>query len=79
MKIEQETLIKVVNAISMTKNNEIGCDDCFEEIDQFVEMLRSGGEPEKIMPLVQNHLETCLCCKEELQALISALDAVEAN
>ncbi len=75
MKIEEKTLLKVVNSLGMTKQVEIGCEDCFNEVDQFVEMLRSGGEPDKIMPLVQDHLNTCACCKEELEALISALEA----
>ena len=75
MKIKEKTLLEVVNSLGMTKEVEIGCEDCFKKVDQFVEMLREGGEPDKIMPLGQEHLNVCACCKEELEALISALEA----
>lgn len=79
MKIEQSTLVKLINAISMTKDIEIGCEECFQQMDVYVEMLRAGKEPKEVMPLVQDHLNVCSCCSEEFQALIEALDAAETE
>ena len=75
MKLEPETLAKVLMSLTNLQDVEIGCEDCFIEIDQFAEMLRKGKDPAKVMPLVQHHLDLCQCCHEEFEALILALDA----
>lgn len=73
MKLETETLSKILKSLTITKDEEIGCDDCFEEIDQFVEMLEEGKDPEQVMPMVKHHLVMCSCCHEEYDALLTAL------
>ena len=75
MKIQPETLAKILQALNSTHEVEIGCEDCFEEIDQFVEMLQGGQDPEQVMPLVKHHLDVCKCCHEEFDALVVALEA----
>jgi hypothetical protein len=77
MKIEPETLAKILQSLTITNEIEIGCEDCYEEIDQFVEMLQEGKDPAKVMPLVQHHLDICACCHEEFDALVAALEAGE--
>jgi predicted anti-sigma-YlaC factor YlaD len=53
--------------------NELGCDECFEQIDRFVEMTLDGKSAEEALPLVQDHLERCGECREEFEALLDAL------
>lgn len=73
MKLSLEILRKMVQSIEMTHPNEIGCDDCFEQIDQFVEMKLQGKDMAEAMPLVQDHLDRCGDCREEFEALLAAL------
>ena len=54
---------------------EIGCDECFEQLDRFVEMKLSGLNAAQAMPLVQEHVEICGECREEFEALLAALRA----
>lgn len=77
MKISEATLKAIVAKLALTREDEIGCDTCFEEVDRFVEMLIAGDSPEIVMPLVQHHLEICGNCHEEFDALISALQAAK--
>ena len=79
MKISETTLIKIIKSIGMIKEEEIGCDTCFEELDRFVDMLREGEDLARVMPLVQHHLEVCPCCHEETEALLNALAAIDED
>ncbi len=56
-------------------DEEIGCDECFEQLHRFVEMRLSGLDTAQAMPLVQEHLEMCGECREEFEALLAALRA----
>jgi hypothetical protein len=67
---------KVVRAVAGTRSDEIGCEECFDELDRFVELVESGKPVEEIMPLVHDHLQRCGDCQEEFEALRAALRAV---
>lgn len=51
------------------EGEEIGCDECFEQVDRFVEMELSGLDVARTLPLVQEHLHTCGECRDEFEAL----------
>ena len=54
---------------------ELGCDDCFDRLDEFVEMEVGGGDAEHAVPGMRAHLEGCPACREEhdsLRALVTA-------
>ena len=61
--------------LAETREEEIGCEECFERVDRFIEMELSGLDAAQAMPLVQQHLETCPECYEEFEALLMALQA----
>ena len=64
MKLEPATLKRMVRNVLTTRPYEIGCDECFEELDLFVEMTLAGKNASEAMPLVQDHLERCRDCRE---------------
>lgn len=70
---DRDNLEKIVMAVSRTREEEIGCDDCFERLDRFVEMELSGLDAAAAMPLVEDHLDKCGDCREEFEALLEAL------
>ena len=59
--------------LTNTNTDEISCDECFDEIDRFAEIELVGKSAAEAMPLVRDHLERCLDCREEYEALIAAL------
>lgn len=67
---------EMARGIMTTRSDEIGCDECFEHMDQFVEMRLVGKDAAEAMPLVQDHLDRCDDCREEFEALLAALRAV---
>ena len=73
----QDIFRMLLREIAETREVEIGCDECFEQVDRFVEMELSGLNAARAMPLVQEHLEICGECREEFEALLLALRASE--
>ena len=66
-------LNKLVRAIAETRESEIGCDECFEQMDRFAEMEFSGSDAARAMPLVHDHLRRCEDCHEQYEALLIAI------
>lgn len=76
MKLNKKVLQKLIGSIQKTRSDEIGCDECFDQIHEFAEMKLQGKSPEKAMPLVKDHLEKCGECREEFQALLEAMKSL---
>lgn len=54
---------------------ELGCDDCFEQLDRYVEVEVAGGDPDAAVPGMSAHLERCPACHEEHDGLVALLRA----
>jgi protein-arginine kinase activator protein McsA len=74
MKLTIDVLKKITRSVANTKTEELGCDECFDELDRFVEMKLEGKNAVEALPLVQDHLERCNNCYEEFEALLDALN-----
>ncbi|CAN5743928.1 hypothetical protein BH20ACT11_BH20ACT11_15590 [soil metagenome] len=79
MNMDRRDLEKVVRAVSQTQEEELTCDECFEELDRFVELELAGLDAAEAMPLVRDHLAKCDDCREEFEALLAALRAEEGS
>ena len=73
MALNLDTLKKMIHMVGSTRPDEIGCDDCFAQLDQFAEQVLAGKNAAEAMPLVQDHLDRCMDCREEFEALLRAL------
>ena len=48
---------------------EIGCDACFELLDEFVDSELDGVDAEARVPGMRAHLAGCPACREEYESL----------
>ena len=48
---------------------EIGCDECFEELDRYVELEVAGADADAAVPGLRAHLAGCPACREEHETL----------
>ena len=74
---KQQIVTGLVKALDLTEERELACEEVFEVIDQYAELVVKGENPEKVMPLVQHHLAMCGHCREEFEMLIDMMN-VEA-
>ena len=66
-------IVKMLQSLAMTEEQEISCDDVFAVLDEFVEAVKRGENPFLFMPLVRQHLDMCPDCREEYETLLRML------
>jgi hypothetical protein len=58
---------------------EVGCDECFAELDRYVELEVAGKDADAEIPGLRAHLAGCPACREEhdsLRALVAGEQAL---
>jgi predicted anti-sigma-YlaC factor YlaD len=48
---------------------EIGCDACFDLLDEYVDLELEGGDADGRVPGMRAHLDGCPACREEYESL----------
>jgi len=48
---------------------ELTCDECFEQLDRYVELELSGADADQAVPGLGAHLEGCPACREDHESL----------
>jgi hypothetical protein len=52
---------------------ELTCDECFEQLDRYVELELAGGAADAAVPGMRAHLAGCPACAEERASLHALL------
>jgi hypothetical protein len=55
--------------------HEVDCDECFELLDQYVELEIEGADADERIPGLRNHLDGCAACREEHDSLLALVTA----
>ena len=50
---------------------EVGCDECFERLDEYVELEFGDADPELSVPGMAAHLQGCPACREDYESLVA--------
>ena len=60
---------EIIGRLLGPEGPEVGCDECFEQLDEYVdaELLGTGGEARH--PGMTAHLSGCPACREEYDSL----------
>jgi hypothetical protein len=48
---------------------ELTCEECFEEVDRYVELELGGRDADAAIPGMRAHLIGCAACREEHESL----------
>jgi hypothetical protein len=54
---------------------ELGCEECFAELDHYVELDLAGSDPDRHVPGMRAHLEGCPACEEDFRSLKALLES----
>ncbi len=52
---------------------ELTCEECFEELDRYVDLELAGREADATVPGMRPHLEGCPACREDHDSLAAFL------
>jgi len=48
---------------------EVGCEECFAELDRYVDLELAGGDADAAIPGMRAHLVGCPACREDHESL----------
>jgi hypothetical protein len=58
---------------------ELSCEECFAELDRYVELELSDADADGAVPGMRAHLEGCGACDEDHQSLLALVGAEAAS
>ena len=50
---------------------ELTCDECFENLDRYVELELAGADADAVIPGLRPHLQGCPACREDHDSLLA--------
>ena len=75
---ERPELRQALGRLLGPKEPEVGCDECFALLDQYVELELAGEDADAAIPGLRAHLEGCSTCREEHESLRALVGGEQA-
>lgn len=79
MPLDERGVERLMHLLCETSDDELSCEEVFNCLDEYVECLESHQEFGHRKQLVEHHLNLCTDCRDELDALIHALEDADAT
>jgi uncharacterized protein with PIN domain len=73
MALSRKQIDELLKSVSLTRPNEVNCDQCLDDLAEFAERSLAGKSIPDSLRAVEHHLAICAECREEYQALLAAL------
>ncbi len=54
---------------------EISCEECFDQLDRYVELELTGADADAAIPGLSEHLDGCPACAEDHRSLRALVEA----
>jgi hypothetical protein len=61
----------ILRALLGPAGPELSCEECFEQLDRYVELELAGSDADAAIPGMRAHLEGCPACHEDHDSLRS--------
>ena len=74
MSLSRDQLAELIRSLSLTRSDEATCEDCLQRLAEFAEHTLAGKSVPVGLQAIEHHLILCGECREEYQALLSALE-----
>jgi hypothetical protein len=68
---ERPNLDQALDRVLGPGEPELGCDECFAELDRYVELEAVGADADAAVPGFRAHLDGCPACREEHESLLA--------
>jgi hypothetical protein len=60
---------RLLQALLGPDGPELGCEECFEQLDRYVDLDLAGRDADAAVPGMRAHLEGCPACREDHDSL----------
>jgi hypothetical protein len=62
---------RLIDALLGPDGPELSCDDCFDELDRYVDATLAGADADRTVPGMRAHLRGCPACGEDFDSLLA--------
>ena len=73
MSLSDKQIKCLAHLIGLTREQEMNCSECLDHVAEFAENELTGKPIPDALEAVSHHLSLCTECREEYEALFSAL------
>jgi hypothetical protein len=75
---DQPELEQTLQRVLGPNEPEVGCDECFDALDRYVELEAAGADADIAIPGLRAHLAGCPACREEHDSLLALVTSEPA-
>ena len=61
---------RLIAALLGPPGPELTCEECFEQLDRYVDVALAGADPDEAVPGMRAHLTGCPACSEDHDSLL---------
>lgn len=76
--MERPDLTQALRRLLGPEGPEVGCDQCFQDLDRYVELELAGEDADAALPGLRAHLHGCPACREEHESLRALVGGEQA-
>jgi hypothetical protein len=73
--LDDQAFERLLLLLCDTRDDELSCEEVFGRLDEYVDCLLAHRDAGVIFPLFAHHLGLCADCRDELEALVHALES----
>jgi hypothetical protein len=77
MALNREQVDRLLSMIKKTREVEMTCPECLDELDWYVQSDFDGAPIEGVLARVREHLEACPCCSMQFNLVLETLKGIE--
>jgi len=77
MALTEKEIRKLLRLVRLTRDEEIGCNQCLRRAAEFAERALEGKTVSEGLEAVEHHLRVCQDCREEYELLRKALESLD--
>ncbi len=71
--VDEDTVTTLMRLIEQTNEGEYSCEETFDLLDEYVELVAADQDVEVLMPLVKKHVDHCPDCGPRYEILLDIL------
>ena len=71
--LSDAAFVKLIKCLEDTHENACSCQEAYELLDEYVELVATDEQAAQLMPLVKNHMDICPDCHQEFEILLDIL------
>jgi hypothetical protein len=77
--MERPDLKRALGRLVGPAEPEVGCDVCFDRLDEYVELELAGKDVNAAIPGLRAHLDGCPACREEHESLLALVGGEQGS